>query len=67
MKIEHFGKIYEVDSIFANIINVNGTSITKEDGYYTVFVEGDEVFFKDFDKAYNFAIYEQKDTIYMNN
>lgn len=67
MKIEHFGKIYEVDSIFDNIINVNGTSITKEDGYYTVFVEGDEVFFKDFDKAYNFAIYEQKDTIYMNN
>lgn len=67
MKIEHFGKIYEVDSIFANIINVNGTSITKEDGYYTVFVEGDEVFFKDFDKAYNFAIYEQKDTIYVNN
>lgn len=67
MKIERFGKTYEVDSVFDNIINVNGTSITEEDGYYTVFVEGDEVFFKDFDKAYNFAIYEQKDTIYINN
>lgn len=67
MKIKHFGKIYEVDSVFDNIINVNGTSITKEDGYYTVFVEGDELFFKDFDNAYNFAIHEQKDTIYLNN
>lgn len=73
----HAGKKYQVEEVecFGAIINVNGTSITDLDkmgeltgssmyksGGYTVFVDGDEVWFKTFEQAYDFAMTKQKDT-----
>ena len=58
-------------------INVNGTTITDQSacadvmgndlglytpGVYTVFVDGDEIGFDSFEKAYDFAVNEQKGT-----
>jgi len=62
------GKTYEVESVtYGGIaINVNGTTITKaDDDTYTVFVEGDEIGFDNFNDAYNFAMTEQKDTCWL--
>jgi len=72
------GKEYEVEEVnlYGAIINVNGTSITDihrmyeltgdkllySGGGYTVFCDGDEIFFDTFEKAYNFAMTEQKNT-----
>ena len=61
-------KIYEVESVVygGTAINVNGTTITKnDDRTYTVFVEGDEIGFNTFDEAYKFAMTEQKDTMWV--
>jgi hypothetical protein len=72
------GKEYDVEEVnlFGAIVNVNGTSITDfkkmeeltgdsmlyGNGGYTVFCDSDELFFDTFDKAYEFAMNEQKDT-----
>ena len=76
------GKEYDVEEVelYGAIINVNGTSITDfkrmEDltgdemlyagGGYTVFCDSDEIYFKTFEEAYNFAMNEQKDTFRVN-
>lgn len=58
------------------IVDVNGTSITdcdlqaemfgyewrKSNGDFSVFCNSDEIVFDSFEKAYNFAMNEQKDT-----
>lgn len=74
MKYRNNGKDYKVESVSYGgvIINVNGTSITdcsKLDyigspttNGYTVFVDSDEVWFKTFEEAYDFAMTKQKDT-----
>lgn len=62
-KVTYNGKDYDVDSTAYNgaIINAFGTSITdeKKQGLggngYTVFDGGDEIYFKTFDEAYNYA------------
>ena len=71
------GKEYNVEEVnlYGAIINVNGTSITDlnrmyeitdddmyASGGYSVFCDSDEIYFDTFDKAYNFAMNEQKDT-----
>jgi hypothetical protein len=72
------GKTYDVEEVnlYGAIINVNGTSITDlgvmkdltgdellyGDGGYTVFCDSDEIYFDTFDKVYNFAMTEQKNT-----
>ena len=72
------GKTYDVEEVnlYGAIINVNGTSITDlgvmkdltgdellyGDGGYTVFCDSDEIYFDTFDRAYNFAMTEQKNT-----
>ena len=71
------GKEYEVEGVelYGAIINVNGTSITDlglmgdltgdpmyNGGGYTVFCDSDEIYFKTFEEAYDFAMNEQKDT-----
>ena len=63
---ENNGKSYQVESLAYGglIINVNGTSISElGNGYYSVFVEGEEIVFENFEKAYQFAINEQENTI----
>ena len=82
MKIKKEQKAFEVESTsyFGAIINVNGTSITDikrmyelthsplyKGGGYTVFCDGDEVFFDTFEKAYGFAMNEQKNTFRKEN
>ena len=74
-------KEYEVEEVnlYGAIINVNGTSITDlevmgdlagdpmyENDGYTVFCDSDEIYFKTFEEAYNFAMNEQKDTFRVN-
>ncbi len=62
-QVTYNGKKYDVDSTAYNdaIINVFGTSITdeKKQGIggngYTVFDEGEEIYFKTFDEAYKYA------------
>lgn len=62
-QVTYNGKKYDVDSTAYNgaIINVFGTSITdeKKQGIggngYTVFDEGEEIYFNTFDEAYNYA------------
>lgn len=71
------GKEYEVEGVelYGAIVNVNGTSITDlglmgdltgdpmyNGGGYTVFCDSDEIYFKTFEEAYDFAMNEQKDT-----
>lgn len=71
------GKEYEVEGVelYGAIVNVNGTSITDlglmgdltgdpmyNGGGYTVFCDSDELYFKTFEEAYDFAMNEQKDT-----
>lgn len=72
------GKEYVVEEVnlYGAIINVNGTSITDlgrmceltgdkllyGDGGYTVFCDSDEIYFKTFDEAYDFAMNKQKNT-----
>lgn len=77
MIITEQNKKFEVESVaqFGAIINVNGTSITDikrmyelthsqlyKCGGYTVFCDGDEIFFETFEEAYDFAVNKQKDT-----
>lgn len=70
------GKSYEVESTecMGAVVNVNGTSITDcslmaeltgmphSSCGYTVFVDSDEVWFKTFEEAYDFAMNKQKGT-----
>ena len=78
MKIVRDCKKYNVQSVAYEgaIVNVNGTSITDygtlwattgnplyAQGGYSVFVDGDELYFDTFEKAYEFATTKQKDTI----
>ena len=72
------GKTYQVEEVqlYGAIINVNGTSITDisameeltgdavlyGSGGYTVFCDGDELFFDTFEAAYDFAMTKQKNT-----
>ena len=77
MTYRNNGKTYKVDEVnFGGaIINVNGTSITDDaklqevmhshlkGSGYGVFVDGDEVAFKTFAEAYEFATTKQKDTV----
>lgn len=64
MKYNNSGRTYQVDSIEYNgeIINVFGTSITDMGMGYTVYFNGDEVYFETFDEAYNFAKDNTRDT-----
>lgn len=57
MKYNNSGRTYQVDSIEydGEVINVFGTSITDMGMGYTVYFNGDEVYFETFDEAYNFA------------
>lgn len=72
------GKEYEVEGVelYGAIVNVNGTSITDlglmgdltgdpmyNGGGYTVFCDSDEIYFKTFEEAYDFAMNEQKGTL----
>ena len=83
MKYRKEGKTYEVEEVNlgGGIVNVNGTSITDIErmheltgddlcyrgGGYTVFCDSDEIFFRTFEEAYNFAMNEQKDTFRLNH
>lgn len=61
-------KTYKVESVTygGTAINVNGTTITKQDsGTYSVFIEGDEIGFNSFDEAYDCAMNRQKDTVWL--
>lgn len=70
-------KCYEVEEVVEDglFVNVNGTTITdltkqahlfnlppKKDAGFSVFVGGDELYFKTFDAAFKYAMTKQKDT-----
>lgn len=76
MKYKNAGKIYNVDEVNYGgmLINVNGTTITDMEvqsrmldtdfgaAGYSVFCDGDEIFFPTFEDAYIFATTEQVNT-----
>ena len=46
---------------------LTGDDLCYRGGGYTVFCDSDEIFFKTFEEAYNFAMNEQKDTFRLNH
>lgn len=78
MNYKNNGKTYKVEDITCDgmCIEVNGTTITdidlqaeifgytwhKPSGDFSVFCDSDEIVFPSFEKAYKFAMEEQKDT-----
>lgn len=77
MIYERDGKKYKVDSVTSGgvCINVNGTTITDQEAMsetlgfsfpvegFSVFVDGDELYFNTFEEAYDFATTKQKNTM----